>query len=525
MAYPQVIIPPSVKPVSPLELAPADDRTVSFQPRFSRGTTQRQTWGDPIWSAQVRFESLSGADRALVKAAIMGARGGASNILLTPGIPLRGSFPATELLTNNDFSNGTTGYTAGPDASISVQDKSLRVKRTSTTSGSAYATVTSAAQVQYAPYAFRAVIASIAGGVNPGPTGGSGTVSISANDTGATPALRKTVLLATAASAPTLYLDNVTPTGYIAGDYYDVSWCSYSRCILADSQPNAALYSDQLDNAAWTKSACSITAGAATAPDGTATADEIVENSATASHYILQTPSRTSQVEDVVAFGCFHRGSGTRDVRVDAGDGGSNYSSCIFDLGAGTAGSVTNNGTATNGRAFIADLGTGWFFCAVVSRAPASVTMYAEFMLVNAGTTSYLGNGTSSIYAWRCGYARSSFPVRPAQTTTVGTAGTSQTGTGMYVKGLPVSTSGLLLAGDFVEINGDLMQVTASLDSDAAGRGVLQIHRRPTTAIADNTPIIVNNPFGRFRLASDPRIVERFGVYTDVDLQLIEATA
>jgi len=69
------------------------------------------------------------------------------------------------------------------------------------------------------------------------------------------------------------------------------------------------------------------------------------------------------------------------------------------------------------------------------------------------------------------------------------------------------------------------MQVTASLDSDAAGRGVLQIHRRPTTAIADNTPIIVNNPFGRFRLASDPRIVERFGVYTDVDLQLIEATA
>jgi len=151
--------------------------------------------------------------------------------------------------------------------------------------------------------------------------------------------------------------------------------------------------------------------------------------------------------------------------------------------------------------------------------------MYAEFMLVNAGTTSYLGNGTSSIYAWRCGCARSSFPVRPAQTTTVGTAGTSQTGTGMYVKGLPVSTSGLLLAGDFVEINGDLMQVTASLDSDAAGRGVLQIHRRPTTAIADNTPIIVNNPFGRFRLASDPRIVERFGVYTDVDLQLIEATA
>ena len=38
-------------------------------------------------------ENVMDGVAALVKAAIMGARGGASNILMTPGIPLRGSFP------------------------------------------------------------------------------------------------------------------------------------------------------------------------------------------------------------------------------------------------------------------------------------------------------------------------------------------------------------------------------------------------------------------------------------------------
>lgn len=144
--------------------------------------------------------------------------------------------------------------------------------------------------------------------------------------------------------------------------------------------------------------------------------------------------------------------------------------------------------------------------------------------MTSGGSVSYLGT-TGAIDAWRVAVYRSSVPSRGAQTTSAATSGTSQTGSSIYVKGLTASTSGLLLAGDFFEVNGELMQCVASLDSDNAGLGLLQMHRAPQTPIADNDPIIVLNPFGRFRLASDPRIVERFGVYTDVDLQLIEATA
>lgn len=527
MAYPQVIIPPSVKPVSPLELAPADDRTTPFTPAFARGTTQRQTWGDPIWSAQVRFEGMSGADRALLKAAIMGARGGAANILMTPGIPLRGSFPATEMLTNNDFSNGTTGWTAdGNSASATgaVADRVLRVKASGYNAYIEHYRTSSPSATQYAPYVGRAFF-SYSNIEGAGTTCGIFLSSLSSSNYTAGLGMKSHsgVCASTTENAIAVMLN----AGIKAGDFYDSPYTSLSRCILADAGPNAMTYSDQIDNAAWTKTAATVTANATPAPDGTTTGDEITPNTSSTQHHVSQAATVSSSAADYCFYGCF-KSNGYTFIRLEMEESTTpSLAYQMFNLGTGAVATSTGTGAGwSNLRSFITSLGNSWYACAIVARkTTASTSITARAFVYNSDSTSnYAGDGSSGARAWRLGMAQSSVPSRGAQTTSTALAsGTSQTGTTLYVKGLPVSTSGLLLSGDFVEINGELMQVTASLDSDAAGLGVLQIHRRPTTAIADNTPIIVNNPFGTFRLAGDPRITERFGVYTDVDLQLIEA--
>lgn len=201
------------------------------------------------------------------------------------------------------------------------------------------------------------------------------------------------------------------------------------------------------------------------------------------------------------------------------------YAEVTLDVSAGTLSGLGVTGSATNARAFVKSMGSGYYAVWIVARMPTGTAVATQINLVNGGSTSYTGT-TGAIAVWRWGACVSSVPVRLTQTVSAAVAsGTSQTGSTIYVKGLPVSTSGLLLAGDYFEINGELKQCTASLDSDAAGLGVLRFAPGLAVAAADNDPIIVNNPFGRFRLAADPQITERFGVYTDVDLQLIEATA
>lgn len=80
-------------------------------------------------------------------------------------------------------------------------------------------------------------------------------------------------------------------------------------------------------------------------------------------------------------------------------------------------------------------------------------------------------------------------------------AGASQTGVRILVDQLPISTDGLLLEGDQVQIGSELFHVAAALNSDATGAGYLTLHRPPRAAPADNAPVIIHEPMGLFMLA------------------------
>jgi hypothetical protein len=336
------------------------------------------------------------------------------------------------------------------------------------------------------------------------------------------------MLSATSQSYPVVV---AAANGYEAGHYVSVPFTSLARCALVDNGPNALLYSDQLDNAVWNKARTSIVSNATTAPDGTSTADAIVEDtSVSTSHLVTQGASRASVAEDLCAYGYFKRGSGTRDIQMFIVADGSSNGFCSFNLGAGTTGTSGVNGTATNVRTFIRDAGNGWYYCAVVARCPATTSLSIEVDLLNAGSASYTGDGTSSIYAWRVGAARSAVPTRGAQTVaTALPSGTTQTGSGLYLKGLPVSTQNIRAAGDMVEIilptGSQLVRLTAALDSDAAGLGYLQFENPVRVSPADNAAVIFNQPMMRGILSEGPMWPTRPGLFSDFDLDLIEDIA
>jgi hypothetical protein len=293
-------------------------------------------------------------------------------------------------------------------------------------------------------------------------------------------------------------------TGLIAGDYFEFGWASVSRCIQVDNGANLVPHSDDVDNAAWTKTHSSITANATTAPDGTATADALVEDSTASANHTLAIAATVSSAAADYAFTIAAKANSRTWIalQIIENSGGSAVSS-YFNLSTGALGTLATGANWAAGRAYSSSLGNGWYQVTIIGRktnAATSITP-AVFLATADNTATYNGNGSSNVYLWRATMAQSGTPTRLVQTTTAAVAASAQSGNALYVKGLPPSTAGLLLAGDWVEVNSELKRVTATLDSDGCGLGYLQFSPPLRNSPNDGDPVIVNKPMGRFILS------------------------
>lgn len=529
----EVMIPPWVRPESPETIRIIDDGTVAFQPTFGRGTTQRGIFADPRWGLRRRYRGLRSDEKAAILNALNETRGQFNVLRVTPHAPIRGSFPTSEILANNTFASGTTGWSGYQSVStITVSDRIARVTldQNNTVNGMGLqnsSAITSL--VQYAPYVLRAMIAA---GRNVSVTsllrlgtaaGGTEFGSVSFTDLGyrtlaAVPYSVSSVFVLAAAGAV---------AGYQAGDYFNVPYISVARCALIDNGTNLSQRSDEFDNAYWTKSGASISANATAAPDGNTAADSLVENSATSSHEVDMASYIT--ISSAVADYCFGIAvkAGTRTwCRISMRESASSTGVAqFFNLSTGATGASTVGANWASLRAFSVNLGNGWFGLWIVARKTnAAVGIAADIIMSTAdGTTSYAGNGTGNIYLWRATLAQSSVPMRLAQTTSAAYTGDSQSGGALFTKGWPASTNALLLAGDWIEINGELKQLTAPVNSNAAGLAYMQFRPGLAGTPADNDPIIVYEPFGRFIYPAGTREIEnQFGIYGDCTMDLEE---
>jgi hypothetical protein len=156
---------------------------------------------------------------------------------------------------------------------------------------------------------------------------------------------------------------------------------------------NLLTYSEQFDNAAWTKARATVNANAASAPDGTVTAELLTEDGTAANTHQV-TRGVTLSISTVYTLSCFVKANG-RNITL-----GVNSANVLvtFDLASGAVGSIFGTVVASGIEAFPDD----WYRCRFAFTA--TNTSETALMILNSGTGTgsriYDGDSISGAYIW-----------------------------------------------------------------------------------------------------------------------------
>jgi hypothetical protein len=155
--------------------------------------------------------------------------------------------------------------------------------------------------------------------------------------------------------------------------------------LIEKVRTNLFTYSEQLDNAAWTKNVTTITANAIVAPDGTTTADKMADSDTTnAARYTFQSSASSGTI--YTSSGYFKKGE-YNFVTLHA----FGISGALFNLDTGVI--VSQSG----GVGSIESVGNGWYRCSFAFTAGGSSVFFSQSP---AGIITYAGTTGSGIYAW-----------------------------------------------------------------------------------------------------------------------------
>lgn len=143
-----------------------------------------------------------------------------------------------------------------------------------------------------------------------------------------------------------------------------------------------------------------VTANAATAPDGTTTADKFVEDtSADAVHHVSKTATAANTNDHSYSL---HLKAGERTtVEVLARDGASTYYGFVFDMVSGAI-SAPVTGGVVDGRSYAraVHVGGGWWRVFVDAIPLSGTSLILQARIVVSGDPTYTGNGSSGFYSW-----------------------------------------------------------------------------------------------------------------------------
>jgi hypothetical protein len=165
----------------------------------------------------------------------------------------------------------------------------------------------------------------------------------------------------------------------------------YSGKTEAKTNENLLIYSQEFDNAAWTKTNVTVTPNATTAPDGTTTADAIFETANTAIHRIYQGLTTRNGIH---VASVYVKANGRNWFYINRNyEFAEHY--CFFDLENGVVGTVDPIFTAS-----IENVGDGWYRCTAIGQT-GLVTYEANYGTAEADNTpSFLGDITKGVFLW-----------------------------------------------------------------------------------------------------------------------------
>jgi hypothetical protein len=178
--------------------------------------------------------------------------------------------------------------------------------------------------------------------------------------------------------------------------------------LIEDSAINYALYSEQADNAVWTKTETTVSATTSVAPDGTLTADNFIPSTNSTAHSIEQIVTSTTSAVTISVFVKVN----SLVNKVSISPGGANRLA-HFDF--------TNLTVATESAvrsAKIKKLRNGWY--RISASYAASATAYDRFRFFassgSLGNSATASNGTNGILVWGFQFERNTLATSYIQT-------------------------------------------------------------------------------------------------------------
>jgi len=160
---------------------------------------------------------------------------------------------------------------------------------------------------------------------------------------------------------------------------------------------NLAGYSEDFSNAYWTKNRSSITANSTTAPNGTTTADSLIEDTANGTHEFITVLAVDLQTYSFSIYAKANTRSKIQLVLAGTPWATGGNGEVSFDLSTGAVISAVNGASGV-----IESVGNGWYRCTItkITSVADPSGVLAVRLLDASGNSSYTGNGTSGAYYW-----------------------------------------------------------------------------------------------------------------------------
>ena len=198
----------------------------------------------------------------------------------------------------------------------------------------------------------------------------------------------------------------------------DYSNGSCPSLLVEPQRTNLILYSEQFNNAAWGVQEATISANATVAPDGTNTADKLIESNNTAIHEVYTNVPLSLTAGSTYTKTVFAKSAERTQVSLNFVTGSFvQGAGVIANLTTGTLGTVTNYGSVTGSTATITNVDNGWYRISITMTPASTANFYADFSPALSGNINYLGNGTSGIFIWGAQIEAGSYPTSYIPTT------------------------------------------------------------------------------------------------------------